>query len=78
MKDLKVVESGLVPVYEDKQARKVINARELHEFLGSGQEFAHWIKNRIDKYGFAQGEDYTSFDEIIKRENGGGTIRTEF
>lgn len=78
MKDLKVVESGLVPIYEDRQARKVINARELHEFLGSGRQFANWIQERIDKYGFTQGEDYTSFNEIVKRENGGGTIRTEY
>lgn len=78
MKDLKVVESGLVPVYEDKQARNVINARELHGFLESGRQFANWIQDRIEKYGFTDGEDYTSFNEIVKRENGGGSTRTEY
>ena len=52
MKGLKVVESGLVPVYEDKQARNVINARELHEFLEVGRDFSTWVKERIEKYGF--------------------------
>jgi phage anti-repressor protein len=56
--DLKVVELGLVPIYEDKEARKLVNARKLHTFLGSKQEFAHWIKDRIEKYGFVEGEDY--------------------
>ena len=26
---------------------KTVNARELHVFLDSGQEFANWIKSRI-------------------------------
>ena len=29
-----------------------VNARELHSFLGSGQDFSDWIKNRIKQYGF--------------------------
>ena len=33
MMDLRVVETGLVPVYET-EGRQVVNARELHEFLG--------------------------------------------
>ena len=29
---------------------KTVNARELHVFLDSGQEFANWIKSRIAVY----------------------------
>lgn len=36
-----------------------VNARELHDFLGSKQEFANWIKNRIEQYGFVEGQDFT-------------------
>jgi predicted DNA-binding transcriptional regulator AlpA len=36
MMDLRVVETGLVPVYET-EGRQVVNARELHEFLGVGK-----------------------------------------
>ena len=35
------------------------NARDLWEFVESKQEFANWIKGRIEKYGFIEGEDYT-------------------
>ena len=35
-----------------------VNARDLHEFLGVGKMFAHWIKDRIEKYGFAEHEDF--------------------
>lgn len=78
MKNLKVVESGLIPVYEDKESRMLVNAREMHGYLESGWQFTDWVKNRIDKYGFIEGEDYTSFQEILKRGSGGGTTRTEY
>jgi len=36
-----------------------INARELHQFLESKQDYSDWIKKRIEKYDFIEGEDYT-------------------
>ena len=36
------------------------NARGLHEFLGVGKDFSNWIKDRIERYGFADGEDYVT------------------
>jgi phage anti-repressor protein len=67
--DLKVVQPGIVPVYEDGDGRTLVNARELHSFLGSRQEFAHWIKGRIEKYGFFSDEDYLI---ILSNRVGGG------
>lgn len=61
----------------EKDGRKAVNARELHAFLGSKQEFANWIKSRIEKYGFVENQDYSSFDNIVKRENG-ATVRKEY
>ena len=37
---------------------KTVNARELHVFLDSGQEFANWIKSRIADFGFIDGQDF--------------------
>lgn len=34
------------------------NARELHKFIESKREFATWITNRIQKYGFVENVDY--------------------
>ena len=36
----------------------VFSARELHQFLESRQEFANWIKNRIEKYDFEESKDF--------------------
>lgn len=35
-----------------------VNARDLHEFLNSGQDYSEWIKNRINKYSFTENQDY--------------------
>ena len=36
------------------ELQQTVNARELHAFLESKQDFSTWIKNRIEKYGFNQ------------------------
>ena len=66
----------LIKIHETKNGN-VVSARELHEFLESGREFAHWIKQRIEQYGFVETQDYTSFDKIVKRETG-GSLRKEY
>ena len=42
----------------DGNAVETVNARELHAFLESKQDFSTWIKNRIEKYDFV--ENHTS------------------
>ena len=37
---------------------KTVNARELHAFLESRQEFANWIKSRIADFGFIDDQDF--------------------
>ncbi len=70
MSNLKVIADEMLPVYENEDGEKFVDARELHEKLVSKQEFANWIKRRIDNFGFAENEDFFSFDTIIKRETG--------
>lgn len=61
----------------ENNGNKAVSARELHTFLESKQEFASWMKSRIDKYGLIENQDYTSFDNIIKRETG-ATVKKEY
>lgn len=71
----------LIPIQENN-GKKAVNARELHIFLESKQEFANWIKNRIKQYAFVEGQDYQKLcfdyrdnllnirdDNFIKSEN---------
>lgn len=57
----------------DQNGKRAVSARELYAFLESKQEFSNWIKNRIEKYGFVENQDFVSFDNIIKREKGATT-----
>lgn len=70
MNNLKVIADEILPVYETSTGEKVVDARELHEKLLSKQEFANWIKRRIENYGFVENEDFFSFDTVIKRDTG--------
>ena len=38
---------------------QTVNAADLHAFLGVKTEVSHWIKRRIDTFGFLQDIDYT-------------------
>ena len=42
----------------DGNAVETVNARELHAFLESKQDFSNWINNRIKQYGFAENQDF--------------------
>ncbi|WP_275098052.1 antA/AntB antirepressor family protein [Sedimenticola hydrogenitrophicus] len=50
------------------------NARVLWEFVESKQQFADWIKDRIEEYGFVEGEDFYS----ILSKSTGGRPRTDY
>lgn len=45
-----------------------VNARELHDYLESKQDFSTWIKSRIDKFGFIEGEDYITLHKKMERQ----------
>ena len=62
-KQLNTLNSGnqLINVSEviiDCETVNSVDARDLHLFLESGQNFADWIKNRIEKYEFIEGIDF--------------------
>ncbi len=40
------------------ESQSLVNARDLHTVLGSGRQFANWIQERIETYGFIDGEDF--------------------
>lgn len=69
----------LIKIENREDGTQAVSARELHEVLESKQQFSDWIKNRIDKYGFAEGVDYQAIHNFMKCQNGiGGTVRIEY
>lgn len=72
--------TDLVPVFTgiiQNQSVQLCNARDLHKFLESRQDFSNWIKNRIEQYGFIVDEDYSI--NLSNRSDGrAGKRRTEY
>ena len=50
---------------------QTVNARELHAFLGSKRQFADWINERIQKYGFVENQDFAIFSQNCEKPKGG-------
>ncbi|WP_394512548.1 phage antirepressor KilAC domain-containing protein [Priestia aryabhattai] len=69
-----VIANEMIPVYQTETGEKVVDARELHGILMVGKDFATWIKNRIEKYGFVEGEDFSP----VLGKSVGGRPRTDY
>ncbi|MCM3165114.1 antA/AntB antirepressor family protein [Metabacillus litoralis] len=66
--NLKIVANEMLPIYETSNKEKVVDARELHEQLVVAKDFTSWIKDRIEKFGFLEGEDFSPI--LVKTSNG--------
>ena len=49
---------------------QTVNARELHAFLQSKQDFSTWIKNRIEQYGFVENQDFILLHKKMEQVSG--------
>jgi len=56
--ELKKVEKGVIPIYENETRERLINARELHKELKNKRKFSDWIKQRIEQYEFVENTDF--------------------
>jgi len=52
------ITTDLITINQSQDGAQTVNARDLHTFLESKQDFSTWIKTRIEQYGFAEGVDY--------------------
>ena len=52
------------------ELQQTVNARELHGFLESKQDFSTWIKNRIEQYDFVENQDYTLLHKKMEQVSG--------
>jgi len=71
MEQTLATKNGLIPVFSGEISRKKCNlcdARALHVYLNVGKDFTSWIKDRIKKYGFVEGEDFATA-EILSSPN---------
>ena len=53
---------------------QTVNARDLHAFLESKQDFSTWIKNRIAKYDFIENQDFKLIHKKMEQVSGVSTL----
>ena len=77
---LELMENSILPIYKGRaidgsyQHEQLVNARELWQALKSERQFANWIQDRIEKYGFVEGTDFLT----ILLKSSGGRPATEY
>lgn len=69
MNDLRIIENDLVPVYETDKGIKVVNGRELHQVLQSGQDFSTWVKKRLTECDAEENKDYDRLHKKMEANN---------
>lgn len=66
----------------EHNGNSAVSARDLHNFLGSKQQFSDWIKNRIKDYGFIENQDFVCLSENYETQRKDGqrgiSIRKEY
>lgn len=76
MNNLSIIENGLIPIYQSEKGTRLVNMRELHTWLEVGRDFSTWVKDRIEKYGFAENQDFMLFPN--SGENSEGRPRLDY
>lgn len=81
--EIKKVENvnNLIPVFAGEMQGRTIHmcsARDLHTFLQVGKNFSNWIKNRLETYGFIEGEDFTPILAQTSQDSKGGRPVIEY
>lgn len=59
--------SNLIKIEGSGDGKQTVNARELHAFLESKQDFSTWIKLRIEQYQFVEHHDFTLHNFVERR-----------
>lgn len=67
----------ILPVLQS-DGNSTVNARDLHSQLGNKRQFADWIKEQIEKYGFEENLDYSISQKCEKPSKLGGRPSIEY
>lgn len=75
MKDLRIIENELVPVYVTSTGEKVVYGTELHAVLQVKSRFNDWVHNRLKDCEAVENEDFQAFTKNLVK---GGRPEKEY
>ena len=56
---------------------RTIRARDVHAYLQVGKDLSTWIKDRIAKFGFVEGVDYVTYEDLSSPNLGSAKSRAQ-
>ena len=65
-----MIEISTTKAHFNGETINAVNARELHKWLESKQDFSTWIKKRIKQCQFIESIDFVSLHKKVEREVG--------
>lgn len=64
--------------FDEQGEKKIVSARQLHDFLETKDHFTQWCK-RMFEHGFVENIDYEAVHIFVPAKNGiGGTNKTDY
>lgn len=69
--------TGFARLITDDANGQYVDARTLHGALEIGRDFATWIKDRIEKYGFLEGADFSTASGLSSPVSGSAKARPQ-
>lgn len=76
--NLTLIHNELLPIYTTDKGNKVVDARELHKFLGVKRQFSNWIKEKFDGHNLTENQDFCLLNKNVKQKNRGGSNRLDY
>jgi len=79
--ELKKVEEGVIPIYENETRERLVDARELFYALRGNDtktKFADWIKEKLIKHKFVENVDFICFRKFTKANKYGNKTTKEY
>jgi phage anti-repressor protein/phage antirepressor YoqD-like protein len=77
MSEVASILPAIIPSDMGGKAALTCNARDLHAFLGVGKDFPTWIKDRIERFDFTEGQDFVVVERLSSPNSGSAKSRPQ-
>ena len=67
---MRIIENGLVPVYETNTGEKIVYGKDLHKSLLVRTDFSTWVKRRLNECDAKEKIDYDLLPKIEEQISG--------
>ncbi len=56
---------------------RTVSGRRVHAYLGARRDYSSWMKDRVEKFGFTEGVDYITYEDLSSPNSGSAKARAQ-